>query len=275
MKVLFSEAAPDYAHYIFPYAIWGFPESSETPADFFEAGFLPSSRELDRYYLTRQIRVRLKDFQPSSENRRILRKGAELEWKLVPRDEFELTDQRREFCKRYADARFGVEVMSEARLNTLFKAPVATHIMVFKETATEREVGYVVLYLERPRVAFYYYSFYDLEWFEKSLGLFLMTSAVQHFAQEQFDYVYLGTCYSERALYKTQFTGFEFFNGFLWSDNLLELKYLVSRQAIQPGKHLLESVEYLGMFYEGTVPQANTGFRVSKGAWEMMNTNSK
>jgi hypothetical protein len=165
--------------------------------------------------------------------------------------------------------------MSEARLNTLFKAPVATHIMVFKETATEREVGYVVLYLERPRVAFYYYSFYDLEWFEKSLGLFLMTSAVQHFAQEQFDYVYLGTCYSERALYKTQFTGFEFFNGFLWSDNLLELKYLVSRQAIQPGKHLLESVEYLGMFYEGTVPQANTGFRVSKGAWEMMNTNSR
>src|SRR5688500_2025352 len=161
MKLLFSEAVPDYGHYIFPYAIWGFPEPAETPATFFESGFLPSTRELDRFYLARQIRVRLKDFQPSSENRRILRKGALLKWTLLKREEFQLTEERRAFCKTYADARFGAEVMPEERLNTLFTAAVATHIMVFQESETGREIGYVVLYLERPRVAFYYYSFYD------------------------------------------------------------------------------------------------------------------
>ena len=38
MKLLFSEARPDYGHYIFPYAIWAFPEPGETPADLFNAG---------------------------------------------------------------------------------------------------------------------------------------------------------------------------------------------------------------------------------------------
>lgn len=248
MKLLFSEAAPDYEHYIFPYAIWGFPEPGETPADFFEAGFLPSTRELDRFYLARQIRVRLRDFTPSSENRRILRKCPDLKWRLVEREQFQLTGERRAFCKAYADSRFGAEVMTGPRLETLFVAPVATHIMIF-EDAERRELGYVVLYLERPRVAFYYYSFYDLAHFDRSLGLFLMTSAVQHFASDNFDYLYLGTCYSERALYKTQFTGCEFFNGFHWSNNVKELKYLVSRQAQHPGKHLLETPDYLSTFY--------------------------
>lgn len=262
MKLLFSEAAPDYEHYIFPYAIWGFPEAGETPATFFESGFLPSTRELDRFYLARQIRVRLKDFQASSENRRILRKGTGVTWRLQKREEFTLTEERQAFCKKYADARFGAEVMSEERLRTLFSAPVASHIMVFQEGETE--VGYVVLYLERPRVAFYYYSFYDLSLFEKNLGLFLMTSAVQHFSTDGFDHLYLGTCYSERALYKTQFSGFEFFNGFSWSTNLGELKYLVGRQGQTPGKHLLESQEYLSNFHGKTPKELAGAFRVTR-----------
>jgi hypothetical protein len=260
MKVLFSEAVPDYGHYIFPYAIWGFPEPGETPATFFEAGFLPSTRELTRFYLARQIRIRLKDFQASSENRRILRKGAGLKWELLPRDQYMLTPEREAFCKTYADARFGAEVMTLERLRTLFTAPVATHVAVFSEG--EKEVGYVVLYLESPRVAFYYYSFYDLAWFEKSLGLFLMTSAVQHFAETQLDYLYLGTCYSERALYKTQFSGCEFFNGFSWSSNVDELKYLVSRQGETPGKHLLESEEYLSKFLGGSIEKLSGAYRL-------------
>jgi arginyl-tRNA--protein-N-Asp/Glu arginylyltransferase len=258
MKLLFSEAAPDYQHYIFPYAIWAFPEPGETPANFFEAGFLPSTRQLDRFYLARQIRIRLENFQPSSENRRILRKGSELTMRLVRQDEFFLTEERRAFCKTYADSRFGQDVMSEERLETLFSAPVSTHIMVFEDAQSKREVGYVVLYLERPRVAFYYYSFYDLAYFERSLGLFIMTSAVQYFAGESFRHLYLGTCYSERALYKTQFAGCEFFNGFRWSDNIRELKYLVTRQAQLPHTHLLESPEFLETFYQQTPSQLAT-----------------
>ena len=85
MKLVFSESQPDYGHYIFPYAIWAFPEPGETPADFFDRGFLPSSRELDRFYLCRQVRVNLRQHRPSSENRRILRKGEGISARLIPR----------------------------------------------------------------------------------------------------------------------------------------------------------------------------------------------
>ena len=61
MKLLFSEAKADYAHYIFPYAVWAFPEPGETPADLFAHGFLPSSRDLDRFYLCRQVRIDLEE----------------------------------------------------------------------------------------------------------------------------------------------------------------------------------------------------------------------
>src|SRR5689334_20775110 len=120
MKLLFSEHKSDYDHYIFPYAIWALPESDETAADLFNAGFLPSSRNLDRFYLCRHVRVPLNEFKASSENRRILRKGSGIEVRLVPRDKFDYTPERRAFFKTYADIKFGKDVMSFERLDLLF-----------------------------------------------------------------------------------------------------------------------------------------------------------
>src|SRR5665213_4309706 len=91
MKLLFSEQTSDYKHYQFGYAIWAIPEAGEKPSDLFNAGFLPSSRELDRFYLCRQIRVKLPGFALSSENRRILRKGEGVSVELVPREKFDYT----------------------------------------------------------------------------------------------------------------------------------------------------------------------------------------
>ena len=262
MKLLFSEAAPDYDHYVFPYAIWAFPESDESPADLFDAGFLPSTRALDRFYMARHIRVRLSDFAPSSENRRVLRKCAHLNMRVVPQSAFQLTSERREFCQRYAEARFGHAIMSQERLDTLFTAPVATHLMIFEDE--RKETGYVVLYLQPPRIAFFYYSFYDLTLFDRSLGLYIMTSAVKYFAEQKFEFLYLGTCYSERALYKTQFRGCEFFNGFRWSNNIRELKHLVRRQSQTIEKHLLEDRQYLDSFCK-TEPSALAAASIFSG----------
>src|SRR5580693_3300710 len=137
MKLLFSEQNSDYEHYQFPYAIWAFLETGETPADIFNAGFLPSSRNLDRFYLCRQVRVNLAKFKPSSENRRILRKGAGIEVKLVPREKFDYTPERRQFFKTYADIKFGKDVMTFERLDGLFGAPIISHLLVF----TDHETG--------------------------------------------------------------------------------------------------------------------------------------
>jgi len=250
MKLLFSEHQADYAHYIFPYAIWGFPEPGETPGDFFNHGFLPSSRELDRFYLCRQVRVNLRKYQPSSENRRILRKGEDFKVTLVTRAEFDYNLRRRDFCKAYADLKFGLGVMTPERLDSLFNSRITSHLLVFQDAKSSEEIGTVTLFVE-GKLAYYYYAFYDLKERSRNLGMFMMTSAVEFFARQGFDFLYLGSCYSQNALYKTQFAGFEFFNGVGWSDNLEELKYLVRRADQEVHQHLLESEEYRQLFHGG------------------------
>jgi arginyl-tRNA--protein-N-Asp/Glu arginylyltransferase len=266
MKLLFSEQNSDYANYQFPYAVWAVPEAGETPADLFNAGFLPSSRNLDRFYLCRQIRVSLARFEPSSENRRIFRKGKGINVELVPREKFDYTPARRQFFKTYADAKFGRDVMSFERLDLLFAAPVISHLLVFTDTQTGAEAGVATLYVQGSTLAYYYYAFYDLAYFPRNLGMYMMTSAVDLFAGRGVKNLYLGTCYSENALYKTQFTGAEFFNGFRWSQNLKELKYLLRRDRKPVSQHLLETEEYRAAYHPGGLAEmsASSVFRVPK-----------
>ncbi len=264
MKLLFSEQNSDYENYQFPYAIWAIPETGETPADIFDAGFLPSSRNLDRFYLCRQVRVNLAKFKESSENRRILRKGKGIAVELVPREKFDYTPERRTFFKTYADIKFGKDVMSFERLDALFVAPIISHLLVFTDTETGKEVGVITLYLEGKSLAFYYYAFYDLNYYARNLGMFMMTSAVELFAERGLKQLYLGTCYSDAALYKTQFAGAEFFTGFCWSDNLKELKFLLHRDQKDLRQHLLETETYRDEFYKGDLSKitAASEFRV-------------
>jgi hypothetical protein len=261
MKLLFSETEADYTRYLYSYVVWALPEAGETSADLFNAGFLPSAKGLEQFYLCRNLRVDLAQYKPSSENRRILRKGEGIAMKLLPRAEFDFSESRKNFCLRYAEMRYGANVMPLERLELVFNSPLATHIMVFFDAATGADIGFVVLYLDAPRVAFYRYSFFVLEHPNRSLGLYLMTTAINHFQEQKFTHVYLGTCYSERALYKTQFAGVEFFNGFRWSQNLDELKFQLRRDQ---KKHLLDTEEFRAQFYEGSLEKISTsgGFSV-------------
>jgi hypothetical protein len=141
----------------------------------------------------------------------------------------------------------------------------------FSDVAAGREVGNVLMYLEEPRVAYYYYAFYDLAYLGRNLGMLMMTRAVELFAARGVKHLHLGTCYSEGALYKTQFKGVEFFNGAGWCDDVKELKYLVSRgQGTEEG-HLLEGMDYLEKFYGGDLGRfaATGGIRVGLGGEEV------
>jgi hypothetical protein len=248
MKLLFSEHKSDYDHYVFPYAVWAVPEAGETAADVFNAGFLPSSRNLDRFYLCRQVRVNLSKFNPSS-------------------DKFDYTPERRQFYKTYADIKFGTDVMPFERLDLLFHSPIISHLLVFTDTKSGAEIGTASLYLEGKDIAFYYYAFYDLNYYSRNLGMFMMTSAAELFAGRGTRHLYLGSCYSQNALYKIQFNGAEFFNGFRWSDDMKELKYLLRRDKQEPGQHLLENEEYRELFYDGGLDEIvkDGGFRVKAG----------
>ena len=249
MKLLFSEFDPDYSRYRYPYVVWGIPEPGDRPGEIYDAGFHPASPDLDRFALCRHLRVPLSDFTLSSENRRVLRKGESLEVVLTPRADYSEDAGVRQRWLAFAEDRFGPGVMSAERLDRLMRGRVVTHLLVFRDLEESgREVGTVLMYLEPPIMAHYYYAFYDREHRNRSLGLTMMTRALEHFRSLGFGHLYLGTCYSERALYKAQFRGLEFFNGVAWSDRVEELKFLVRRDA--RSGHLLENPEFLA-WHEG------------------------
>ena len=244
MKLLFSEFAPDYSRYLYPYVVWGVPDPGETPADLYEAGFHPAAPDLRRFTLCRHLRVPLAGWKPTSENRRILRKGDGSVLHLVERRAFDFNAERKAAWLGFAEERFGPGVMSEGRLDALMHGAVITHLLVCRDAGDgDREVGVVLMYLEPVRMAHYYYAFYDRKHANRSLGLFLMTAAVEFFRDAGFGHLYLGTCYSERALYKTQFAGIEFFDGLGWSTQLAHLRFLVRRDA--QARHLLEEPDFL------------------------------
>ena len=140
--------------------------------------------------------------------------------------------------------------MTFERLDALFSTPIISHLLVFTDTESGNEVGVATLYLEGKALAFYYYAFYDLNYYARNLGMFMMTSAVELFAERGVKFLYLGTCYSHTALYKTQFAGAEFFNGFRWSDDLDELKFIIKRDQKELTQHLIETEEYREKFYK-------------------------
>jgi hypothetical protein len=261
MKLVFSEASADPDRYVYPYVVWAFPDPGETPADLFEAGFLPSAPDLSRFYLARQLRVPLAPWRPTSENRRVRRKAGDLRCELVPLARFEVTPERREAWLAFAEARFGRGVMPGARLDRLLAGRVITHVLVFREGRDHGpECGVALLHLESPRLAYYYYAFYDLASAGRNLGMAMMVRAVEWARDQGLAHLHLGTCYSPRALYKTQFEGIEFFNGHRWSGNLAELRHLLETR---PDTHRLESSDYLA-FVDGGLSAASDAspFRV-------------
>lgn len=248
MKLIFSEVMPDYTNYQFPYVVWAAPEQDEPISELYSHGFMPSKSNPPIYYLSRSVRVNLANFSPSSENRRILRKHPELQMKIIPRTEMVITEEIIDLCLNCAAERFGKDVMPRSRLNGILSSPYTSHFLCF--FYKEKLTGLVTVFMNAPHFAHYSFAFYNVNEKLYSMGAFMMTSAVLAFSLENIQYVYLGSCYSQRALYKTQFKGCEFFNGFRWSDNIKELKYIIhnDEQKTHIGKHLLEFDEYLENF---------------------------
>jgi hypothetical protein len=243
VKLLFSETTPDYAHYLYPYVVWAFLEPGETPADAFESGFLPGNPEMERFYLVRNLRIPLREWKPSSENRRILRKSTNLRLGLIPKSSFPDTPERRARWISYADERFGQGIMHAERLDRLMAGPVISHLLQATDAETGAELGTALLHLAAPRVAYYYYAFYDLTDRSRNLGISLMTRAAEFFAQAGYDHLYIGTCVTQKARYKLQFEPLEFFNGARWSRNMDELRHLLDVDV--PGRHRLDCPDYL------------------------------
>jgi len=186
--------------------------------------------------------VDLERFEDTSENRRVDRKAAPLELTLEahPRAEFDLADPRfRAFCTGFADERFSGGTMSAERLDYILGRETLTHVLTIRSRG--ERLAYVFTALS-PGMLHYWFAFYDTQYLvSHSLGKWIMWRTI-HWAREQgMRHVYLGTCYTEKALYKVRdHRGVEWFDGVGWSQDLDALKKLTAMDAEPRDRDLLK-----------------------------------
>lgn len=248
MKLFFSEFKADYDKYHFPYQVWLVRDERDEVDQIYNSGFLPIRNQPGVYYLSRNLRIDLSKFSESSENRRILGKTAGFESELIPMGNFNYTPKVQKFCKDYMDKRFKPGQISAVGIRNIFLKGVYTHVFIWRKKGNNEPVGYAVCFIN-DKILHYAHAFYDLNLSETHIGNRMMLEAVIWAKENGKQYSYLGTVYSSSMIsYKTEFSGFEFFNGFTWSDNTSELKALVGREN---GAYLLRDQVFMAEFYPG------------------------
>lgn len=251
MRLIFSPYKSEYSCYYFPYQIWLLKEEKDDLANIFNLGFLPTRFKIGLFYLARSLRVRLRLFELSSENRRILKKTANFEFEVVAIKSFQFDLEKQKFCLDFCKKHLGKNIISLSSLKKIFSPHLSTHVFVWRKTPDRKIVGYVPVFVGTDFV-YYWYAFYDSELLKTGLGARMMLETVCWSKKNDKDFIYLGTVYTRSSLYKTQFSGVEFFNGFCWSESLEELKYLIKKDEEGDSTELLKDEEFLQKFYQSS-----------------------
>lgn len=249
MKLIYSEYPADYSKYRFPYQVWGIEESVNDRDQLLAQGFLPSRMKIGLWYLARSSRVDLQKFTESSENRRIIKNTNDFEVQVQPIGEFKLTDDMLTMVERFSKKKMDGKLSAKA-IKRIFSPHMSEFVMIW--SLNGGVVGFVPI-MKTLGAIYYWFAFYDDTNIESGLGLRMMLEAVKYAQLAKLKYAYLGTVYTNSALYKTNFNGFEYFNGFEWSTNKDELKYLIGKDQYKDNDELFKDDIYLNRFHDSSL----------------------
>ena len=249
MKTFRSEFLNNYSSYTFAYAGYAIMESHEDIPMIYSSGYLPYSGNIDlRYplfYQARSLRVNTDFFMDSSENRRVDRRVLQMNPEItrIPVSEKLKNDGYfLDFCMKYAEQRFSDNAMSMERLKYIIDIGIATDLFVFKNAEDNNIFAYVLAVLYQDTYHFWF-SFFDTEFMnELPVGKWLMWRMIKWSKENNINFVYLGTAYGEKSLYKIRdFKGLEFFDGNLWNKDMNLLKQLCKNDHNKMNSDLFKS----------------------------------
>ena len=178
---------------------------------------------------TRSVRIDLKKFALTSENRRILKKvgadgktgGLGLNVTTLPFLNYNWTIGR--LAKDFYEAKFGVGIMSANKIKEMLTDVEKSNF----NTLLSYKLGYAICY-SNSEILHYSFPFYDLSSAPKDMGLGMMVEAVQYAQDSGKRYIYLGSLQRPGDTYKLQFEGLEWFDGKAWRDNLRSVKEILT-----------------------------------------------
>lgn len=225
MRVFNSEFVHSYPDYSFGYTTYAQKKPGDQLADIYQRGFLPftgAKGVLDHFYLARSSRIRLKKWQLNSENRRVRKKFKRLVSALIPLSSFDYQNKKfQDFCLEYFEKRHGPGIMPRERLLQILGSGLITHVAEYK---LDGKLLAYVLIIQDANIRHFLFSFYDLHFIYQSLGLWLMIDQALAAQAEGKKYLYLGTAYGKKGLYKTNFDQLEYWDGERWVADTTRLR---------------------------------------------------
>lgn len=211
--------------------------SPATIAGLYDAGYVFTRVGKGVMNKNRSFRIRLADFEMSSENRRIARKSEHLSLAVLPLplSPAEYSWKIGKLAKDFYDAHDAVFTANKAKelltdgaesnFNTLL-----TYTDSRANPQTNEPAGYAICYLsDAPDAKMIHYSFpfYVTDPAEPSRGLGMMIKAIEQAKALDLEYVYLGSLQRPSDTYKLQFKGGEWFDGERWQTDTAALREIL------------------------------------------------
>lgn len=202
--------------------------SDEKITDMYDRGFVFTRIGKGVMHQTRSVRVNLAKFNLTSENRRILKKVADIKLKKVvlPLKEYDFSIGK--LAKDFYGVKFGPGIMSAQKIKEMLTDPSKSNFnSLFIYSNTDSGNGYSICH-SNNEILHYSYPFYDLTNSPKDMGLGMMIRAIEYAKNAGMKYVYLGSLQRPGDIYKLQFDGLEWFDGKRWSDNTAQAKEILN-----------------------------------------------
>lgn len=206
--------------------------SQENVAAMYDKGYVFTRIGRGVMHQTRSCRIDLSKFEPSSENRRILKKTEDLRLSMSPLPHSNYNFTIGKLAKDFYGTKFGISIMSVQKIKEMLTDKSKSNFNVllqFSDMSLGSMVGligYSICY-EDESVFHYSYPFYDLHNSSKDMGLGMMIRAIMYAKDRELKYVYLGSLQRPGDTYKLQFAGLEWFDGKKWQTDTEPLKELL------------------------------------------------
>ncbi|MBI4992913.1 MAG: hypothetical protein HZC26_02145 [Candidatus Magasanikbacteria bacterium] len=179
---------------------------------------------------TRSIRIDLKKFKLTSENRRILKKTEDIGLRTydLPIEDYDWSIGK--MAKDFYETKFGKGIFSANKTKELLTSNQSNFNKFFIYKNKTDIAGYCIA-LETNKIIHYAYPFYLLSpisyLLNPNTGLGMMLKAVIYAKESGKKYIYLGSAQRPTDTYKLQFEGLEWFDGKGWKTDIDELKKIL------------------------------------------------
>ncbi len=177
---------------------------------------------------TRSLRLDLKTFALSSENKRILKKTEDLQLTVSPIPYANYSWQIHKLGKDFYEQKFGEKTFSAQKIKELITDSTQSNFnRLFIYTQNNEQLGYCIA-LETQHIFHYCYPFYNLQTAPTNTGMGMMLRAIVWAQEQGKQYVYLGSAQRPTDTYKLQFSGLEWFDGATWTKDTEKLKQILN-----------------------------------------------